>query len=149
MLISASFQSHRLSQRGHTHTHHAPALRDCMRHKHLNIHYTPPPPLSCKSLETNIKRYLSIYGLHRSSRMEQQSHSREKGWEGDASMNIEWRHLLPQWSGQAGLSSARVTSDHSTSAQNSDKFNSNPSLKCSQAQTGGEKSASAAFTANR
>ena len=65
--------------------------------------------------------------------------------DGDASMNIEWRHLLPQWSGQARAVITPVSLQITPHLPNSDKFNSNPSLKCSPAQTGGEKSASAAL----
>ena len=146
MLISASFQSHRRSQRGHTQTPSCPSETACVTN--IWIFITPHLRVTCRASRQTLKDI--IYGLHIdhlwSNKLARVNLRKGMGRDdGDASMNIEWRHLLPQWSGQARAVITPVSLQITPHLPNSDKFNSNPSLKCSPTQTGGEKSASAAY----
>ena len=125
MLISAGFQSHRHSQgerREGTHIRPLPRETACVTNIgiFITLHLR-----HVRASQTNFKRYLTKLQCN-------------------VSMNIEWRHSLPQWS-RTVIAPCHLRSLHICAAQTNLIPTHNPSLKCSPAQTGGEKSASAAY----
>ena len=136
MLISASFQSHRHSQReGHT----GPQRLHASQTFEYSLH-PPPPPLSCKSLWTNMKRYLCMDCIDHHVWSNKLVRVNLRKGMGRRCFDEYWMESFIVTMERAGQDCHRpVSLEITPHLPNSDKFNSNPSLKCSPAQTGGRK----------